>query len=658
MSFIQPQVEPLPPGIDLTNKTAIVTGATSGIGLELSRQLLAHNLSTLILAVRNISKGEQVRKDLLGINPKAVVQVLKLDTEDYASVKAFAEAFRDAHGQLHLLMLNAGIADVTFGLASSGHERNLQVNYLSNVLLTLLLLPTLEHTAQLEGSHTRITWTGSRMHLKTSLASKVPLKKDEGIFEHFDSPGVIPPLTRYGDTKLLVLLFQHELAARYPPKVIMNHFCPGMVESSMTDLLPLYIRLPALLVKALRARSVDKAGWIGLHAALVLQIRFKTLRVTLFFYFNILSTSLRVKSPTMTANDTNQVNDVSGSASEPEGDHAIGEHLATIFSHEFEPVDTPVSIEDEPEVLCSYSWTSGDELAAYVPGKPPVADQFPIGVITVSREETFPILERNPNYPFEVVFKATQHLHSDVTFGKIDILTHSWTLRYLFKWLAGNGKRKLKLELALIKNTLIITDKERYQQNLGFKSSILQQISKRQLEDAITHGRVVKYDLGGLSCAVCCPIDMAYRKKDGNLGGTYRDHAAFLVAQDTKQMKTIDKFSKVAAMPNMLWFSRFSYVICRKSTYTGNDECRVQDIQPVHLAENFRKWETINQQNLRKLVRLLRGLRELTKTSQTKSCVAESCEEPHQDQIEVFAAAEHISPIPPLRESTLELLSS
>ncbi|KAF4337292.1 short-chain dehydrogenase reductase SDR [Fusarium beomiforme] len=270
MPLIQPKVEPLPPGIDLTNKTAIVTGATAGIGLELCCQLLSLNLSTLILAVRNESKGEEVRKSLCTINPKAIVQVMKLDTADYTSVKAFAEMFKSKHEKLHLLMPNAGISDLNFELTPTGHEKNLQVNYLSNVLLTLLLLPILEHTAELEGSPTRITWTGSRMHLRTSLASNVPLKKNEGIFEHFDTPGVIPSLQRYGDTKLLVLLFQHELARRYPPqKVIVNSFCPGMVHSSMTDILPFYIRLPALLVKAARARSVDKAGWIGLHAALV-----------------------------------------------------------------------------------------------------------------------------------------------------------------------------------------------------------------------------------------------------------------------------------------------------------------------------------------------------------------------------------------------------
>ncbi|KAF4963618.1 hypothetical protein FSARC_8403 [Fusarium sarcochroum] len=270
MPFIQPKIEPLPPGIDLTNKTAIVTGATAGIGLELSRQLLELKLSTLILAVRNVSKGEEVRQGLLAENPKAVVQVLKLDTEDYASVKAFAETFQKTNGRLHLLMLNAGIGNLSFEMATSGHEKHLQINYLSNILLTLLLLPTLEATAQRDGSPTRITWTGSRNHLHTSLARRVPLKKGEGVFEHFDTPDLISPFIRYGDTKLLIVLSQLEIAKRYKPeKVIMNSFCPAMVNTTMSDVLPLHLRLPMNLIKAMRARSVDKAGWIGLHAALV-----------------------------------------------------------------------------------------------------------------------------------------------------------------------------------------------------------------------------------------------------------------------------------------------------------------------------------------------------------------------------------------------------
>lgn len=275
MGLFQPKVDPLTPGIDLSSKTAIVTGATSGIGLELSRQLLVLKVSNLVLAVRNVTKGEEVRKGLLAdpavkaANPQAVVKVMKLDMEDYASVQAFVEAFKREHNRLHVLMLNAGIG--TFGreFAPTGHEKNNQVNYLSNVLLQLSLHPILEATAEKEGSPTRVTWTGSRMHRLTTLASKAPLKPGEGVLEHFDK-GNAPALAGYPDSKVLVALFQLELARRYTPeKVIVNSFCPGMVVTNLSGAAPVYVRIPVDMIKALRGRSVEQGAWIGLHAALV-----------------------------------------------------------------------------------------------------------------------------------------------------------------------------------------------------------------------------------------------------------------------------------------------------------------------------------------------------------------------------------------------------
>ncbi|KAM0433000.1 hypothetical protein ACHAPT_004705 [Fusarium lateritium] len=276
MGLFQPRVDPLPPGIDLSSKTAIVTGATSGIGLEMSRQLLSLKISTLVLAVRNVSKGEEVRKGLLSdpavksANPKATVKVMKLDTEDYAGVQAFVEAFKRENNQLHLLMLNAGIGTFTREYAPTGHEKNNQVNYHSNVLLNLSLLPLLEATAEKDGSPTRVTWTGSRMHRMTSLASKSPLKPGEGVIQHFDKGEGVSALSGYPDSKALVVLFQLELAKRYSPeKVSFNSFCPGLVSTNLTDVMPVYIRVPFNMYKALKARSVEKGAWIGLHAALV-----------------------------------------------------------------------------------------------------------------------------------------------------------------------------------------------------------------------------------------------------------------------------------------------------------------------------------------------------------------------------------------------------
>jgi NAD(P)-dependent dehydrogenase (short-subunit alcohol dehydrogenase family) len=149
---------------------------------------------------------------------------------------------------------------------------DIQVNYLSNVLLTLTLLPILEATATKTGKAARVTWTGSQMYVKTSLLKKLPLQRggEEGVLQHFDAARSLSMLQRYADSKLLCLLFQLELAERYPPdRVMINSFCPGLVDTGMTDTLPLYMRIPTNVMKALTARSPEKAGWIALNAAVI-----------------------------------------------------------------------------------------------------------------------------------------------------------------------------------------------------------------------------------------------------------------------------------------------------------------------------------------------------------------------------------------------------
>lgn len=277
MPILQAPVAPLPEGIRLRGQTAIVTGSSNGIGTEIVAQLLDREISTVILAVRNVAKGEAARNSLLArpsvkkANPKPVIKVMELEVEDYASVQRFTKAFLAEHSELHLLLLNAGIGVLKRDLVSNGHEKHIQVNYLSNVLILLELLPLLNSTADKTGKPTRVTWTGSRMHHSSALAKgKVPLKPGETVLGHFDSEDSYVPFARYADSKLLCLFFLFELRKHLNgDKVIQNSFCPGMVNTGMSDVLPIYLRLPMNLIKAIRARSVEVAGWIALNAAVV-----------------------------------------------------------------------------------------------------------------------------------------------------------------------------------------------------------------------------------------------------------------------------------------------------------------------------------------------------------------------------------------------------
>ena len=275
MPLLQPKVTPLPPGIDLTGKSAVITGASAGLGLETACQLLTLNLSTLILAVRNESKGKTCIQTLLqegGIKSKnPTIKVLKLDVNDNTSITTFSKTLQQTLPTLDILILNAGISRFKYNRSPTGHEETVQVNYLSNVLLLAELLPYLNTSAEKTGSSTRITWLGSRMHeTMTSFPKKSPLDTCNSVLEYMDGEDNVSPLYRYADSKLLCAMFMYSLAPRLDAsKIVLNMVCPGMVDTAISDFLPIYWRLPVNLVKAVRARSVEAGGWLILNAAVV-----------------------------------------------------------------------------------------------------------------------------------------------------------------------------------------------------------------------------------------------------------------------------------------------------------------------------------------------------------------------------------------------------
>lgn len=266
--FTQPKVTPLPTGINLYGKTITVTGASAGMGLETARQLLVLNVSTLILGVRNTTKGENCKASLLADpavkkhNSKPTVKVMKVDMDDYSSIQYFAKAIKAEVPIVDHLLLNAGIGILKLERSAIGHERTMQVNYLSNVLLLLELLPHLEISAIKIGSPSRVTWVGSRTHMQSTLSEKGKMvRPEETVLGHMDDPKYFFPFQKYNDTKLLCVIFLYELAPRLDKsKVIINMMCPGMVNTSMSDVLPIYLRIPVNVVKAIRARPVEQGA--------------------------------------------------------------------------------------------------------------------------------------------------------------------------------------------------------------------------------------------------------------------------------------------------------------------------------------------------------------------------------------------------------------
>lgn len=127
-------------GIDLTGKTAIVTGGYSGLGLETVRAL-ARNGARVLVPVRTPDKA---RESLAGL--EGAIETAPLDLADLASVRAFAQSVLQTLSRLDLLIANAGIMACPEGRVGPGWESQFGVNHMGHFALTRALLPLLQST--------------------------------------------------------------------------------------------------------------------------------------------------------------------------------------------------------------------------------------------------------------------------------------------------------------------------------------------------------------------------------------------------------------------------------------------------------------------------------------------------------------------------------
>ncbi|CAL5036458.1 unnamed protein product [Urochloa decumbens] len=148
---------------DLRHVTAIITGATSGIGAETAR-VLAKRGARLVLPARSLKAAEDARARLRCECPGADVVVLPLDLSSLASVRRFVASFLDLGLPLNLLINNAGKYADRFAVSEDGVEMTFATNYLGHFLLTRLLLEKMAETARETGVEGRIVNVSSTIH--------------------------------------------------------------------------------------------------------------------------------------------------------------------------------------------------------------------------------------------------------------------------------------------------------------------------------------------------------------------------------------------------------------------------------------------------------------------------------------------------------------
>jgi NAD(P)-dependent dehydrogenase (short-subunit alcohol dehydrogenase family) len=182
----------------LEGKTAIVTGATAGLGLVSATELAARGAS-VTLAVRDVARGERAARIIREAYPGAVVSVANLDLASLSSIREFSSAYIKSHKRLDILMNNAGIMGVPQReVTADGFEAQLGTNHLGHFALTGLLLPLIKKTPR-----ARIVTVSSNLH-KT------------GVMNFDDLMGAVKykPWAAYGQSKLANLLFTSELQRR------------------------------------------------------------------------------------------------------------------------------------------------------------------------------------------------------------------------------------------------------------------------------------------------------------------------------------------------------------------------------------------------------------------------------------------------------------
>ena len=189
-------------GIDLTGKTAIVTGGSAGLGVETVRALASAG-AAVVMPVRSPDKGEKVAAELRAATGNPKIELAAMDLEDYASVRAFAAAFLSSGRPLDILINNAGIMACPERRIAGGIESQFGTNHLGHLLLAASLAPAL-----LKAKGARVVALSSIGHRRS------PVNFDDINFEKHP----YDKWEAYGQAKTANALFAVELNRRLEGK--------------------------------------------------------------------------------------------------------------------------------------------------------------------------------------------------------------------------------------------------------------------------------------------------------------------------------------------------------------------------------------------------------------------------------------------------------
>lgn len=234
----------------MATSTVLITGGNSGIGLAAAHEFAARG-ARVCLACRDQQKAQAAVQEIRARTPGAEVELYRLDLASLDAVRRFTGEFSARHPVLDALVNNAGAYCNSQRHTADGYELTFGANTLAPILLTELLLPSLEQAA--DG---RIVHLASMAHL----AGRID-------FDSFRGRRPYIAFSAYAQSKLGNLLYSNALARR--TRVASNAIHPGAVAS------PLYRELPSLLYASFRWALISPEAAGRLIADLALAARYK-----------------------------------------------------------------------------------------------------------------------------------------------------------------------------------------------------------------------------------------------------------------------------------------------------------------------------------------------------------------------------------------------
>ncbi|KAI0523166.1 hypothetical protein KFK09_005558 [Dendrobium nobile] len=214
-------------GISPSHLTAIITGATSGIGAETAR-VLAKRGVRLVMPARDLKKAGEVKKRIKRESPGAEITVMEMDLSSFASIQNFCSNFLSLGLPLNILINNAGKLCRSFQLTEDKFEMTFATNYLGHYLLTKLLLGKMVETATKTGVHGRIINVTSVIH---RWVAKEGFKFDDMLL-----PKSYNGTRAYALSKLANIMHAKEMARQLKERnanVTINSVHPGIVKTGI-----------------------------------------------------------------------------------------------------------------------------------------------------------------------------------------------------------------------------------------------------------------------------------------------------------------------------------------------------------------------------------------------------------------------------------------